>query len=61
MRQGNVLSLLVVTSALLLAPIGFGLWAAATTTDHASAQHFEMAGGHQAGATALIGRCHVWV
>ena len=39
--MSNILSSLVVTSALLLAAIGFGLWAAATTTDRATAHHFE--------------------
>jgi F0F1-type ATP synthase membrane subunit c/vacuolar-type H+-ATPase subunit K len=33
--MANILSLLVVTFALLLSAIGIGLWAAATTTDNA--------------------------
>jgi hypothetical protein len=43
--MGNNLRLLVVTFALLMAATAFGLWAAARTTDRATAHRFELNGG----------------
>jgi hypothetical protein len=40
--MGNSLRLLVVPFALLIAATAFGLWAAARTTDHATAHRFEL-------------------
>ena len=42
MRMVNSLGLLVFTLALLIAATAFGLWAAARTTDHATAHRFEL-------------------
>jgi hypothetical protein len=45
--MGNILSSLIVASALFFAATGIGIWAAATTTDHATVHHFDLRMGSQ--------------
>jgi hypothetical protein len=50
--MGNILRLLVVTFALLMAASAFGLWAAARTSDRLTAHQFEL----QEGSALLLPR-----